>query len=705
MSARDVVINLVTKKKGDGLAEVGKDLDDLGKKTEKTGGFFSSLSGKLSGFGDKVGKDLTGKLGPAGDAIDNVGGGLGEMSGKAALAGGAIAALGGFIAGGVGKLKGLYDNTRNFNEVAGTTWEEGSRLIAVFDDLRVSSDEGAAAMGKLTKTVGTSPEVLKQFGIEIVRAKDGTVDMTGTLENVATAFQQTTDPAKRAALGSALFGKSWQNMVPVLNQGGAALRKLVDGVDASQVATEKGAAQQDQLFQATDDLHDALDGLQRALAENIIPALAELARGGTTAVGAFSELQNAAQKLGPSFEEADKHHIDLKKTFDIFGTAAEHVGSQTGGFSAKLAQVAQAARDAHAVLSDLSGGLVNTQLRAKDAAKAFSDFEKNTKDLLQAQEDLRDAQRELEDTSLALEQAEIRAGDASQDLSDKAHIAEVAVRDHGAASKEAQVAVEEHRRAVVDARVALDGAADAAVANATKQAEASNTTLTAAERTKVYRDELIKLRAGVADPDLAAAMDADIERLRLVAEQAQSAAANLRGYNQAVAERAGIEREYGARDATGGAVTRRATGGPVWPGQQYLVHKDEVIRLPLGTGPGDVLSPPEAARQSSLANAFPSVRHNPDGTVQFGGDPATYPGSTVVGPVAATPVAYVPPPVPRPLGLGDTGGTSYSLSQSGYGGGGGTFTYNITVNGLVGNGDTFIAWLADALRKFDRARA
>jgi hypothetical protein len=699
MAKRDIIINLVTKSNKKGLDDAEKGLDSIGKKAEKTGGIFSSIGAKLSSFGDNVGKDITGKLGPAGGAIDDVAGGLLDMSGKAALAGGAVAGLGAFIAGGVGKLRELYDQTRDFNEVAGTTWEEGSRLIAVFDDLRVSSEEGASAMGKLTKTVGTSPEVLQKYGIEIVKAKDGTVDMAATLANVATAFQQTTDPAKRAALGSELFGKSWANMVPVLNKGGKELKALIDGVDKSQVATEAGAKKQDELFEATDNLNDAVDALQRSLAENLVPALTGAASSATEAVKLFGNLQDVVEELGPSFEESQEGAAWWREHLPSIGKASDHVGQAMGGFAAKLQQAAQAARDAQTFLEPLSGGLVNVELRAKDAAKAFKDFEKDTRDLLQAQEDLRDAQLGLEDSTLALEQAEIRAGDASFTLSEKSRETADAIRVHGESSTEAQVAVEEHRRAVVEARDALNGAAQAAVANAQQQAEASGQTLTAAERTKVYRDELVKLRTGVSDPALAAALDAQIDRLAAVAAQAQNAAANTHGLIQAMNDAAGIERNFAGRDSSGAAVTRRATGGPVWPGRTYMVGENgpELLNLPSGSGPGEVLSNPEMSRVGRFSGAFPTITTNADGTVMFAGDSTSYPGSVVKTgipaaaskfPAVNTSVRRTTPTIP---GYGPSG-------PSGSAAGAGTTIY-ITINGYAD-----IKKLVEEIKKYEAAR-
>lgn len=633
MSKRDILINLITRSDKKGLDDAAKGLENLGSKAEKSGGKFGALSGLLNKFGDNVGKELTGKLGPAGEAADKLGVGLDDLKGTTAAAGAGIAAFAAFVAGGVKKTQELYDATRDFNEVAGTSWEQGSRLIAVMDDLRVSSDEGATAMRYLSKTVGETPQKLAEFGIQVARAKDGTVDMAGTLENAATAFKNTADPAKRAALGNALFGRSWQNMVPILNQGGDALKELVDGVDKSQVATAKGAEQQDKLFEATDNLHDAIDGLQRALAQDVIPQLIEFAHWSTQAVNAISKI-NDVVPLVDAFTRALPGPGQISKGKDALEALGVSVGKVGDKVQIASEETKKLTNDATLPLipaqAKLQQALENSaesaatmKVRAKEAGDEFKEWEQKTRDLKKAQEDLQQAQLGLVDTELALEQAQIRAGDASLELSDKAHVAEVAVREHGAASTEAQAATEAHRRALLDAEQAMDASGDAAVANAVKQAEANGTTLDAAHQTLAYHDELVRLRAAAQDPTLIAWLDAQIGRYAAVAEQARNAAAAAAAFRREQADQAGIERDYSS-----GGVTRRATGGPVWPGQTYLVgeHGPEVLRLPAGTGPGYVQSNPEAARFSKQMGgaspigspasglAFPSLRTTPAGT-------------------------------------------------------------------------------------------
>jgi hypothetical protein len=737
VAKRDIIINLLTKSDKKGLDDLEKGLEGVGKKAEGTGGKFGGLASLLGKFGDNVSKDLTGKLGTAGQALDNAEVGLGDLSGKAGIAGAAIVGLGAVIGSGVGKLKELYDNTRNFNEVAGTSWEEGSRLIAVFDDLRVSSDEGAKAMGYLSKTVGETPQKLGEYGIEIARAKDGTVDMAGTLENAATAFQNTVDPAKRAALGNDLFGRSWQNMVPVLQKGGDELKNLVDGVDKSQVATQKGADQQDKLFEATDNLHDAMDGLQRSLAEDLVPTLITLAETGTQAVGVLGKLRDVAKGplLGDEFspentEKMQEHRDNLKEVLGVWrdffqlrddnkGKSDAQAEEERNAASAavelkdKMLPTIPAVKDLADALETSADELATQKVRAKEAGDEFKKFEQNTKDLIQAQEDMRLAQLGAIDTSLALTEANRACGDASLELTAKAKEVDEAVRTYGAGSTEAAVATEQHRRALDNARGAAESAAKAEVNHAVQMAETRGQTLTAAEQIDIYRDKLIRLQQGAADPALIGSLQMDIDFLAETARQAQSAADNLHGLVQAMNDASGIERQFTGRDSSGTAVIRRATGGPVWPGQSYLVgeHGPEMVNFN-GTGPGYVQSNPEAARFSrqSFGDNFPTITRNADGTVQFGGDPNVYPssvvslGGTTPAPLPGLqfPTLRTPPSVGGSAGVAGSAGSGYITGFGPPGasaaGGGGT---TVIINNYGGFLD--VKKLVDTIRAYEKA--
>lgn len=85
---------------------------------------------------------------------------------------------------------------------------------------------GASAMAKLAKAVGTNEAGLLKYGIVVARNADGTANLNGTLLNVASAYQATTDPAERAALASAVFGKSWADMVDVLEKSRSKISEL-----------------------------------------------------------------------------------------------------------------------------------------------------------------------------------------------------------------------------------------------------------------------------------------------------------------------------------------------------------------------------------------------------------------------------------------------------------------------------------------------
>jgi hypothetical protein len=114
-----------------------------------------------------------------------------------------------------------------------------------------------------------------------------------------------------------------------------------------------------------------------------------------------------------------------------------------------------------------------------------------------------------------------------------------------------------------------------------------------------------------------------------------------------------------------------------------------------GTSPGEVLSAPESGR---FTNAFPTINTNADGSVQFGGDPATYPGSVVK---VGTPPKY--PTLNTSNGRGGAAPTLAGYEPSTSAASGHTsavaVTYNITVNGYAD-----IKGLVAAIKQYEAAR-
>lgn len=189
-----------------------------------SGGAGTKAAGFLGGLADALG------VGEFTDQLGGVEGLLDGVSTKAAVAATGFAALGA-VAVKVGvdsfnAFKTIVEQVDAVADVTGASAEEASKLVGVFKGVGIDAGAGAAAMAKLAKAVGTNEEALLKYGIVVARNADGTTNLNGTLLNVASAYQATADPAEKAALASAVFGKSWADMVDVLDKSRAKIAEL-----------------------------------------------------------------------------------------------------------------------------------------------------------------------------------------------------------------------------------------------------------------------------------------------------------------------------------------------------------------------------------------------------------------------------------------------------------------------------------------------
>jgi len=224
----------------------------------------------------------------------------------AATAGVAIAK---FAFDGAQKFQELAIATGKFSDATGLATEEASRLIEVAGDLDIEAGTLEGAIGKMNKTLGTSPELFKELGVEIGYSKTGAMSANETFLNVIDRLNGIKDPAERARVASQLLGKGWQSMAELIGLGSDKLRKSLAEVSDQKVINDREVKQARDYRAAMDKLNDATTDLSMALGQNLIPMLAQLAE--LLAKGV--ELSN---KLGFGMANLSSTAEGLKKSVD-----------------------------------------------------------------------------------------------------------------------------------------------------------------------------------------------------------------------------------------------------------------------------------------------------------------------------------------------------------------------------------------------------
>lgn len=451
-----------------------------------SGGANQKAAGFLGGLADALG------VGEFADQLGGVEGLLDGVSSKAALAATGFAALGAvavkFGVDSFNTFKSLVEQVDAVADVTGSSAEEASKLVGVFKGVGLDAGAGAAAMAKLAKAVGTNEAGLLKYGIVVARNADGTANLNGTLLNVASAYQATADPAEKAALASAAFGKSWADMVDVLDKSRskiAELQGLTPGVtdddirrleEYKQASAGLGQATNDvklgagrQLIQAVTyemtqlagitrvagsaikgDFGDAWDTLsgKTIRARSAFGAAADDMSG--KLVAAALQAAFATDRLGVSMELASAKAARASSSFAaVFDRQTTSIGAQVrfrdaifGLQQAQASSAGQAAKYADA--QDNVARAVGDQSRAAaDAARKIADAERRSSErIVDAQQDVIDARE--------------RAARSAQSAADRVADAERALVDAATAGA-GDNPLEQNRR-IQDARIELERA-------------------------------------------------------------------------------------------------------------------------------------------------------------------------------------------------------------------------------------------------------
>jgi hypothetical protein len=196
------------------------------------------------------------------------------MLGGAAVAGAGIVAA--VLGESIKKYTELADEVENYKRVTGSSAEESSRMVEAFKALGVSSETATGAMFKLSKAVDQHPAKLVALGIEVAHEKNGNVDLAKTLENTADAYNATGDASKKNAILLLAFGKTGKDMIPVLEQGSAALRQLEQA--AGLVFSDADLERVKQMEIQNRQVKQSFDAMIAGLGQNFIPVMGEVSR-------------------------------------------------------------------------------------------------------------------------------------------------------------------------------------------------------------------------------------------------------------------------------------------------------------------------------------------------------------------------------------------------------------------------------------------
>ena len=325
---------------------------------------------------------------------------------------------------------------RAFQRVTGASAEDASRIVAVTKVLGVNTDAASTAFFQLSKRIGQNKDTLDEHGASVVKNADGTTNMVATVESAATAFQNMSDPAERAAFVMENFGKGGAALIPLLSKSRQELDEFFKAAEAHhEIFTQDDLDRGREFSVAMRELNQTFQGFKTEIGAAVIPVFTEGIKDATAGLEAMDRAVSAigdglgtfGRSVGPVVKQLSGGIVDIQHTFDDVGdsllNAIPGVGvtKQLGEFfglfdsgssdTQKFTDAQQKGADAVQKMNELAAaGKVNTKEYAdahRDAAAAAATVSAASAQVAQSMQDEATAAFDATQAHLALAQANL----------------------------------------------------------------------------------------------------------------------------------------------------------------------------------------------------------------------------------------------------------------------------------------------------------
>lgn len=446
---------------------------------------FEKVGGAAGGLGTKI-KSAGGSLKGMTGGVQGLLGAVGGLPGILTAGGAAIGGLVTFGVNAITTFNELALEVQNFQRASGATAEQSSAIVAALDDVGISAEVGSKAIFQLGKRLETSGDKLAGFGITAVRGADGNTDLAATLLRVADAYKNTTDPATRAALLTESFGKTGQQLIPILEQGRAGIEALyAEAGRTGQILSQDDLNKAQEYRFAIDALGDSMREVSLNAGQALIPAVTNIANAMALVI---EKLNDIGQTKAFQLLEVPLGHLIspmgnlLKVSGDLFG-----LFDSGGDNSAKR--------------------LREWQQSTADQAEELTNLEKSTLAVSSAQRDYEASGRAVEKADRGLADARgdynklLKEGAVDEEkVADAIRSRDSALRSLGSAQRSQQKAQEEYNEALAYFNaVGGDTAADKLADARDNLADADDAVANAQDRATDANEDLAKAQAG--DPE------------------------------------------------------------------------------------------------------------------------------------------------------------------------------------------------------------
>lgn len=336
------------------------------------------ILGDAKGVGQAFGQAEAGasQLGSGLDDTGKKAGLFGSAMGTAAVAG--AAALGAFAIKGVQAFQDTAKAALDLSKQSGLTVEEASRWTAVGDDFQVSGEQIGSALGKITKSL--DDKKWTKYGIATRDAGGHALKTNDIFLDSLDALSRIKNPTEQAAAGVELFGKSYENIAPMIGKTRAEYQQMLSTVEEGQVITDKEAARSEKWRMAQDKLSDAFGELALGIGE-VVAGFAPLLEVVAKAVGWIGKFLSVMTEGARSVQAMTDEQVQAALATDDATAALQDMGYSTKEATILIANYKERQREAAAASNSSAQEMEHVGVEAHDMAAAIDTAESSTSTL------------------------------------------------------------------------------------------------------------------------------------------------------------------------------------------------------------------------------------------------------------------------------------------------------------------------------------
>lgn len=271
-------------KLGDNSADAEKDVKEVGTKAEDTGKKLDKAGDKAKGFGDKAKK-------------------AGEVAKKGfAAVGAAVGAAVAGLAGASVNAAAYADETLTMSTVTGISTEQLQEFGYAAELVDVSTETITKSMAKNIKSMASAEQGSKTYVAAYEKLGVSVMDANGNMRDGQTVYWEAidalgkmTNETERDAVAMQLFGKSAQELNPLIEAGSARMQEL------AQEAHDVGAVLSEDALSALGSFDDSIQRLKgsagaakNSLGSVLLPELQLITDSGGELLSEFTRTLNAS---------------------------------------------------------------------------------------------------------------------------------------------------------------------------------------------------------------------------------------------------------------------------------------------------------------------------------------------------------------------------------------------------------------------------